>query len=132
MSTDYTEIAVLAQGLIDENGRLVTFNRRKQEAADPAKPWRGPGDPSAVPDATNEVRAVFVGVNRSTPALGLEFVSEELLKRAEECCLVGPTASFDLATADELVDGTTHWKIEFVQVLKPGDTVLLYAVGLKR
>lgn len=132
MSTDYSEIVTLAQELIDENGRLVTFNRFKQEPADVAKPWRGPGSPTTVPDATDEVRAVFVGVGRSTPEFGLEFVSEALLKRAEECCLVGPTVGFDLQTADELVDGTVHWKIEFVSVLTPGDTVLLYAVGLKR
>lgn len=132
MSTDYTELAVLAQALIDENGRLITFNRYKQAPADVAKPWRGPGDPTTVPGATDEVRGVFVGVNRSTPGMGLDFISEDVLKRAEQCCLVGPTVGYDLTTANEVVDGGVHWKVEFVEVLKPGDTVLLYAVGLKR
>lgn len=131
MSTDYTELATLAQGLINENGRLVTFNRHKQTPADATKPWRGPDSPTTVPDATDDVQAVFVGVSGG-PAYGLGFISEDLLKRAEECCLVGPTADFDLATADEVVDDTQHWKVEFVAVLKPADVVLLYAVGLKR
>ena len=52
--------------------------------------------------------------------------------RTAEMCLIGPGASFDLATANELIDGSVHKKITFVSTLKPADTVLMYYVGVAR
>ena len=131
MSLDYVELAQIAKSLIADAGRDVTFNRFKQSASDPAKPWKGPGDPSAVPDATATVKAVFVGASGG-PSLGISAINQDLLKRCKEVCLVDPTATFDLSTANEIVDGGVHSKIEFVDVLKPAGTVVLYVVGVSR
>lgn len=128
MTTDFNEIAALAQQLINENGRLVTFSRYDQSPPDPTKPWRGPADPSTVPDATDSVRAVFVG----SGSLGLSAKNEDLMKRCEQACLVGPSATFDLATANEIVDNGVHWRIEFVETLKPAEVTCVYVMGLKR
>jgi hypothetical protein len=128
---DYVELAALAKSLIDEAGRSITVIRFKQTANEPAKPWKGPGDPTAVPDASATVRAVFVGASGG-PSLGISAQHKDLLARCKEVCLVDPLASFDLSTANVIVDGGVHSKIEFVDVLKPADTVVLYIIGVSR
>ena len=63
MATEfYTEMAAVAQELIDENGRNVTAIRWKQTPAEATKPWEGPDDPRGTPDATDTVKACFVGI----------------------------------------------------------------------
>jgi hypothetical protein len=131
MSMDYFELAALAKILIDDAGRSITVIRFKQTANEPAKPWKGPGDPTTVPDASSVVRGVFVGASGG-PSLGISAQHKDLLVRCKEICLVDPLASFDLSTADEIVDGGVHWKIEFVDILKPADTVVLYIIGVSR
>jgi len=124
-----TEMAAVAQELIDDNGRDVTLIRFKQTPADGAKPWEGPDDPRTTPDATTTVKGCFVPMG---PGLGITITDVDLLKRTAEVCLIGPGAGFDLATANELIDGSVHKKITFVQTLKPAAVVLLYYVGVDR
>ncbi len=109
---------------------IVTVIRWKQAPADSSKPWQGPDDPRGTPDATDTVKGCFVPISGS--GLGKETIDEDALKRTGEVCLISPGASFDLATANELIDGTVHKKITFVQTLKPADTVLMYYVGVER
>lgn len=130
MADFYTEMAAVAQELIDENGRDVTVIRFKQAPADASKPWEGPDDPRTTPDATDIVKGCFVPVSGS--GLGKETIDADALKRTGDVCLIGPGAGFDLATADELIDGSVHKKITFVQTLKPATTVLIYYVGVER
>jgi hypothetical protein len=127
---NYTEMAAVAQELIDDNGRTVTLIRHKQAPADANVPWEGPDDPRTVPDATDDVIGCFVPISGS--GLAKETIDEDALKRTQDVCLIGPGASFDLATADELIDGTVHKKITFVQTLKPATIVLMYFVGVER
>lgn len=127
---DYTEMAAVAQELIDDNGRDVTLIRWKQAPADANKPWEGPDDPRGTPDATNTIKGCFVPTSGS--GLGKDTIDEDALKRTAEVCLIVPGAGFDLATANELIDGGVHKKITFVQTLKPGATVLLYYMGVDR
>lgn len=127
---DYIEMATVAQELVDDNGRNVTIIRWKQTAADATKPWEGPDDPRGTPDATDSVKGCFVSMEGS--GLSKETIDEDALKRTGDVCLIGPGASFDLATANELIDGSVHKKITFVRTLKPADTVLLYYVGVER
>jgi hypothetical protein len=128
---DYLELATLANTLIAETGRTVTVNCYRQIPADSAKPWKGPTSPTTTPSATDTPKAVFVGASGGPP-LGIRSADDDLMKRAQEICLIGPGASYDLQTANEVVDGSVHWSVLFVDVLKPGDTVLLYIVGLAR
>jgi len=130
MATFFEEMAAVAQELIDESGRDVTIIRWKQTAADASKPWEGPDDPRTDPDASDQVKGCFVPIGGS--GLGKDSVDEDALKRTGDVCLIGPGASFDLATANELIDGSVHKKITFVQTLKPADTVLMYYVGVER
>ncbi len=127
---DMTEMAAVAQEVVDDNGRNVTAIRWKQTAADANKPWEGPDDPRGTPDASDVVKGCFVGMSGS--GLSKETIDADALKRTRDVCLIGPGASFDLATANELIDGSVHKRITFVQTLKPSDTVLLYYVGVER
>jgi len=131
MATEFfIEMAAVAQELIDDNGRDVTLIRWKQAPADSAKPWEGPDDPRGTPDATDTVKGCFVPIAGS--GLGTETIDADALKRTGGVCLIGPGAGFDLATANELIDGSVHKRITFVQTLKPADTVLMYYVGVER
>jgi hypothetical protein len=128
---DYVELAGIANTLIADAGRDVTVNRYRQTPADAAKPWRGPSSPTTTPDATTTVKAVFVSPG-GAPSLGLKAIDVDLMKRTEEICLIGPGATYDLGTANEVVDGGVHKRVLFVETLKPGDTVLLYVLGVAR
>jgi hypothetical protein len=127
---DYTEMASVAQELIDDNGRDVTIIRFGQTPADSNKPWKGNTTPRATPDATDTVKGCFVPLAGS--GLGIDTIDSDILKRTEEVCLVGPGATFDLRTADEVQDGSVYKKVTFVQMLKPADTVLMYYIGVER
>jgi len=127
---DYTEMAAVAQSLIDANGRTVTVIAWKETPADAAKPWEGPDDPRGTPANTDDVKGCFVPLAGS--GLGTDTIDADALKRTYEVCMIGPGASFDLATANELIDSTVHKRVTFVQTLKPGSTVLMYYLGVGR
>ena len=128
---DYAEIAAVAETLIDETGRDVTFIRWDQTEADATKPWKGPSNPRTTPDATDTVKATFVPISTAASSLGIKIEDADLLKRTSQVCLVAP-ASFDLSTAQEIIDGAVHHRITFVEKLQPADVVLLYYVGVER
>ncbi len=134
MAINYTTMAATAKRLIDASGRSVTLNRFNQTPPDTDVPWEGPADPSATPDATAVVIGTFVPMTTGKD-LGLETLDADLMKRTAEVCLVGPGTidpPFDLATANELVDGTVHKKVTFVRTLKPASITLLYFIGVAR
>lgn len=131
---DYVEIANIAKTLIDENGREVTIVRFDQSPGDPTKPWRGPADPRATPDATATVKGVFVPPSGAAK-LGLSTVDQDLMKRTSEILIVAPGADappFDLATANEIIDDGVNKRITFVETLRPNVVTLLYFVGVER
>lgn len=133
MGINYTQLAATAKALVDANGRDVTVIRFDQTPQDTNKPWNGPADPDATPDATATVKGCFVSTDERV--LGGLTVDEDLLKRTSEVCLIAPgtvSPPYDLRTANEIIDGTEHLKITFVQRLKPADVVLLYFVGVAR
>ena len=131
---DYNAMAAVAEQLIDENGREITIFRFDQTFTDSAKPWKGPTDPRGTPDETATLNAVFVPISGAA-SLGMKTLDQDLLKRTEQVCLIAPgvtSVPFDLATANEIIDGGVNSKVTFVETLKPGDTVLLYYVGVSR
>ena len=134
MAKDYTNIATTAKRLVDKFGRSVTFRRLDRTTLDDAaKPWRGTATPRTTLDATVTAIAVIVPPS-SASRLGLTTRDNELIKRSEQIMIValGATSTDDLSTFDEVLDGTQLWKITTVETLKPGDTTLLYFVGVKR
>lgn len=125
---DYAAIAATVVTLIAQTGRLVKLQQLSKTPADATKPWAGPGVPT-IAAGEQTVAATFVPASGS--GLGLSFIREDLLARADEVALIGPGA-VDLSTFTIMLDNAVSWNVEWVQVLKPADVVLLYAFGVKR
>ena len=126
---DYLELVPDIQDLIDDNGRLVSFVRIATTAADALKPWKKAALTTGN-TVTTRVPACFVPP--SGMQLGSLGVTDDMLKRVDQVCLVAPHNSVDLSNSQKLIDGGLSWAIEWVETLKPGDVVLLYAFGVKR
>ena len=128
--------ADLAQRLISTKGRTVTFIKLNKTTTDPNKPWRGNADPRNPPEASSSQVAVFVPIS-SAAMLSQRTLQDELVKRSEQMCLVGPgsQSTDDLTEFDEILDSDgTRWKINFADVLQPGDKQfrILYSLGVRR
>lgn len=123
---NYAKIAVTVNKLIDKNGRFTIIQKIANNGDGTEKPWKSePGIELSV-----EVKGVFVPAFNSEN-LGLDFISPDLFSRADEILLVGPNPN-DFSTFHSVVDGGLTWGIKFVQVLKPADIILLYAIGVRR
>ena len=121
---DYAELVATVRELIAGTGRTVTFGKLSAAAADSTKPWKPTGAP-----VTTDAPATFVPVS-SAQDLGIIITDDELSRRVGQVCLVAPHATEDLQTFNTITDGGTKWRVEWVRALKPGDTVLLIAMGI--
>lgn len=129
---DYAGIITTAQTLITANGRSVTFVAFDTTEADSSKPWNGPADPRSSPDATLALDAVFVPPG-GVADLGRVDEVDDLLKRAEQVLICSPGAAVDLTAYQEVLDSdNTRWKITGVKTLKPGGSIVLNYVGVRR
>ena len=127
---NFPKLIATAQRLITENGRSVTFIRHDETLADAAKPWDGPASARGVPDETFVTDAVFVQP-ASAVRLGMTMEQADLVVQSEEIMIVAPGAN-DLSRFQEVLDGSTYWKITLLEVLKPGALVVLAFVGVRR
>lgn len=126
---DHTEFLLLARELIDEDGRLVTFQLLDGDAADPNKPWKGAGAPTV--KASVDTYAVFLPSGGDD--LGKIISNNELFKSCEQVLLVAPPVTGeDLGSFNVILDGGSRWAINVAQELKPGPTSLLFAIGVSR
>jgi hypothetical protein len=123
---DYAELVDTVRELIDGTGREVTFKKLGSAVADSTQPWKPSGSTTE-----QDAYATFVPLS-SLNELGLLIEDEELFRKASEACLVAPNASVDLTLFTMIEDDGVDWRIEWVKVLKPGDTVLLMAFGVAR
>jgi len=130
---DFVKLADVAKRLVEANGRAVTLVRYKQTPGTPSQPWKGPGSPTAAPDASVSVKAVIVSV-ASAQALGISVPDDDTLKRTSQIAIVAPGSALaeDLATMNELVDGGVRYSVSFVEKLRPAATTLLYFIGVAR
>lgn len=125
---NYTKLLATVERLIANAGRVVTFEQLDDEAIDSSKPWRGPGEPTAL--LVDDNPAVFVPPSGFD--FGKELVQDELLARCEQVCLTAPSTVLDLNNCTCVVDGGVRWAVVWAQELKPADVSLLFAIGVKR
>lgn len=123
---DYAELVATVRELIEGTGRRVTFRKLPSTPANVNQPWK----PAAAAAVTVDSFATFVPAS-SAQEMGLSVSDEELFRRAEQVCLVPPGA-VDLLEYQEVLDSSKVWRIEWAEVLRPGDEVLLYILGVKR
>lgn len=126
MGYDYGPSVALAQRLIERYGRVVQVQQLSGTAADPEKPWEGPGVPTVL--QSQNCHACFVPATGG--ALGQNIVPEQLLARVEQVALVEPT-TVDMSEFNQILDGTLVLGVEWVQTFRPGPTILLYVFGIK-
>lgn len=136
MAIDYAALRTTINSIFTSTtvpGRSVTFIKFDTTPTNPSDPGAGVTNPRASPDASATLEAVFVPPTDGR-ALGMGVIDDDLLKRTKEIAIVqpGPTGTFDLTIADEVIDGSDRRKILFVEKLQPGGTILLYFVGMAR
>ena len=126
---DYTRLTATAQRLISANGRSITLVQFDSTPSDASRPWLGPADPRATPDASLTVDAVFVD---NGSGLGKTFNIEDLLKKSDQVALLSAGAQVDLSIYNEVIDGTERYKITGFDVLRPAGVTVLAVIGMKR
>lgn len=127
---DLAPIIVIAQALIEENGREVTFIQHDETAEFVAQPWEGPADARLAPKSIAKMSAMFFDPD-TLAKLGITFEATGLLKRAEQIMMVSP-GTVDVTIFQEVLDEGTYWKIQEVTVFKPGKLVALAYVAVGR
>lgn len=128
-AVDYDEFIALAQELIAEAGRPVTFQVLSATPADANKPWKGPAAPTV--GSSKDAPAVFLPP--SGQDLGIMTLSAEMLARTQQVCLVAATAdAFDFGVVNALLDGGVRWGVQWVSTLAPGPKAVFYALGVAR
>lgn len=119
------DFRALAKRLIDANGRTVTITRLSNAPANPAQPWRGPNDPRDSAEGAQSVSGLAAFVPLGGGDLGIKFSELE----PDDKVLLFPAADDggnNLEDFDEVVDGTTRYRIIETQILQPGATRFMY------
>lgn len=125
---DHSDFLEMAREMIEEEGRSVTFRKLSKVALDAAKPWRGPGAPTALASVTTF--AVFLP---DGSGLGKVTEDNDLFKSSENVLLVAPPESGEDLEGYHVIDDTgERWKINICKTVKPADLAVLYAMGVSR
>ena len=130
MAFDYQEFVDLAKELIEEFGRTVALVRLpKNPPADTDKPWV-----SALETPTVEpVIMCFVPADVRSEPQQTNMAPKTVVHEQLQLCIV---AAASLTSApnlrDQIIDSDgSEWAIQTVNPLKPGATVIYYALSLE-
>ena len=124
MAKDYSALQAKAQSLITKFGRTVVLVKESRTATDASAPWLG----TSTSDTEVSVSAVYVPISGDSPATVSEMVGSAGLTRRADSFLVGAVSGHDLRTFQKVQDGSRVWRITHVNVVRPGETVLLYQI----
>lgn len=128
---DYVKLAATTERLVADYGRLITFIRKSEVAADPIRPW---GVRTGA-DISFETSSVFVPPNTvrqfglSSLGQGTEF--DDLIVFSDYIGIFFPGTN-DIRAFTHVIDGAETFGIIGLQILKPGDIQLLGFVGIRR
>lgn len=124
--------AEVALRLITKHGRTMVVVKSGTVPATPEKAWRGPANPATGGDA---VRCTVKGVEVINEIKPWEpGPTSEKLRKAEKIMLIAATdpgaVGQDLHEFTTIEDGGTVWKIIGGEVIQPGETRILYQLGV--
>jgi hypothetical protein len=127
---DYSRAVATAQRLIARYGRLVALQGVSAGPADANNPLAGPG---ASPDPIQGISAAFVDP-ASLRALGISARMSSLFAACTQIALVAPVSGLPgFGDMKFLTDSdNSEWKINVIDTLKPGETIVLYFIGVVR
>ena len=136
---NFDSLRDVAERLVRENGRDVTFIRTEETPANASQPWRGPGQASSGAAAIEESLTV--------PAAVIPFEAEDvdgqLIRRTDKRAIVsakaldeaavsaGISTPVRLETYDRAIDRGREHKIKAVEVFDPSETGLAFSVQLR-
>ena len=124
---NYADFAKLANDMISGSGRVVKFRILSSTAADPSKPWLGPGKPTVKDEWS--AYATFVPASGD---FGHNLASDELLAKVQQVCLVAPNGK-PVENTDLLIDSDgSKWGVVWANKLQPAGVPVLYALGVKK
>ena len=120
---DYVSLAATAERLINQNGRDVSLLRNERTPSDPANPHRGGG---TTVTTLGPLRAVLIPFESDNQ-------EGTLVRRNEKRAFVAANvAAGEIETFDQLVDGSTTWKIVDVDTINPGSVRVMYDLQLRK
>lgn len=129
---DFASFRLLAERLIEANGRTLSLVRRDQgNPVDPAKPWRGSTEVGTI---TFDVKGVFI-----------EFEKEDfdgtLVRRGDKRVLIadksvtdegGSAVNLKIEDYDHILDGGVRWKIQNAELIAPGDIRIMFDLQVRQ
>jgi len=132
MALDYANFRLLAERLIEINGRDLTLVRRDQDnLVDPTEPWRA---------STEAAEITFV-----VKGIIIEFEKEDfdgsLVRRGDKRIFIadksvsdegGTAANLKIEDYDHILDGTTRWTILKAELIEPGPTRIMYDIHVRQ
>ena len=120
---DYANLANVGQRLISQNGRTVTLVLKSRISLDVNKPWRADdGDGLSI-----DVKAVLIPYDEKD-------IDGDLVRRGDKQAYISAVGleSYDISLFDELIDNNVIWKIKNIEILNPGELLLLYILQLRK
>ena|GEM_PF-1261110 len=122
---EYTNASDLAARLIAKKGRPLILRRREDAVpSDPARPWAV--DRGGVHD--HQMYGVVLDYHKKN-------IDGELIKRGDKRVLVAASELVIEPAPRDLVferDGSDEWTVVSVEVLRPGETSILYTLQIRR
>lgn len=132
MALDYANFRLLAERLIEANGRDISLVRRDQgNPVDPAKPWRGSTEADT---ATVVVKGIFIEFEK-------EDFDGSLVRRGDKRVLIADKSVIDEGGAipnlkiedyDHILDGATRWKIITAELIEPGPLRIMFDIQVRQ
>ena len=128
MAKDYSALQDKAKDLIEHYGKTVDLLKESRVSADPDAPWEGT---TTSETRVEDVYAVYV------PLFGEAAVMETIaslggtVNKSMNSFLIGVVNGHDVRTFQKIVEDSKVWRILKVNMIKPGDTVLLYQVEVE-
>lgn len=121
MAFDYSNILAVSTTLIDDFGKTVTV-RQERSDTDKTNPWEGKTD-DVQTYATKAVFDKFIGLD----------IDGTIVKKDDLIAYISPDdEAFEIKIKDQIVAGSTTYKIMSVEKVDPGDTNLLYILQLRQ
>ena len=128
MANDYSALQDKAKDLIEHYGRTVELLKESRTSADPSAPWEGT---TTEETRVTDVYAVYIPLFGESPVVEAIAVLGGTVNKSMNSFLIGDVSGQDVRTFQKVVEDSKVWRINKVDVIKPGGTVLLYQVEVE-
>lgn len=128
MAKDYSSLQKKAKDLIEKFGRTVDLLKESRTADTPSAPWEGT---STAETRVTGVYAVYVPLFGEGAVMSAVAALGGTVNKSMNSFLIPVVTGQDIQTFQKIVEDSKVWRIRRVDLIKPGDTVLLYQVEVE-